>query len=149
MNKFTSLSAAFAFLAFFATANAAVAPSDANLNTVTLDLTDDITQESITMDALVQLPDGSTTRKTKTYRNMQEAVEGYAKFVVTLPYGSRLIRVQFSNELGQTVFAAQGCARSVHPKRKGPPSPGGLFSSPENPASIAGSSKPSEQKEQI
>ena len=38
----------------------------------------------------------------------QEAGEGYAKFVVTLPYGSRLIRVQFSNELGQTVFAAQG-----------------------------------------
>lgn len=108
MNKFTSLSAAFAFLAFFATANAAVVSSDANQNMVTLDLTDDITQESITMDALVQLPDGSTTRKTKTYRNMQEAVEGCAKFVVTLPYGSRLIRVQFSNELGQTVFAAQG-----------------------------------------
>ena len=109
MNKFTSLSAAFAFLAFFATANAAVVSSDANQNMVTLDLTDDITQESITIDALVQLlPDGSTTRKTKTYRNMQEAVEGYAKFVVTLPYGSRLIRVQFSNELGQTVFAAQG-----------------------------------------
>jgi len=108
MNQFTSLSAAFAFLAFFATANAAVVSSDANLDRVTLDLTDDITQESITMDALVQLPDGSTTRKTKTYRNMQEAVEGYTKFVVTLPYGSRLIRVQFSNELGQTVFAAQG-----------------------------------------
>lgn len=62
MNKFTSLSAAFAFLAFFATANAAVVSSDANQNMVTLDLTDDITQESITMDALVQLPDGSTTR---------------------------------------------------------------------------------------
>ena len=105
MNKFTSLSAAFAFLA---TANASVVSSEANENMVTLDLTDDITQESITMDALVQLPDGSTTRKTKTYRNMQEAVEGYAKFVVTLPYGSRLIRVQFTNELGQTVFAAQG-----------------------------------------
>ena len=52
------------------------------------------------MDALVQLPDGSTTRKTK--RTPSRGL------VVTLPYGSRLIRVQFTNELGQTVFAAQG-----------------------------------------
>lgn len=43
MNKFTSLSAAFAFLAFFATANASVVASDANQNMVTLDLTDNIT----------------------------------------------------------------------------------------------------------
>ena len=108
MNKFTSLSAAFAFMAFFATASAATVASDANLNTVSVELTDDVTQESITMDAVVQLPDGSRSRKTKTFRTMQEAVDGYVKFVTTLPYGARLIRVQFTNELGQTVFAAQG-----------------------------------------
>ena len=110
MNKFTSLSAAFAFMAFFATASAATgtSTSDATQNTVSLDLTDAVAQASITMNALVQLPDGSRSRKTKTFRTMQDAVDGYVKFVTTLPYGSRLIRVQFTNELGQVVFAGQG-----------------------------------------
>lgn len=108
MNKFTSLSAAFAFMAFFATASAATVTSDANMNTVSVELTDDVTQEFITMDAVVQLTDGSRSRKTKTFRNMQEAVDGYVKFVSSLPYGARLIRVEFTNELGQMIFAAQG-----------------------------------------
>ena len=108
MNKFTSLSAAFAFMAFFATASAATVTSDANMNTVSVELTDDVTQESITMDAVVQLTDGSRSRKTQTFRNMQEAVDGYVKFVSSLPYGARLIRVEFTNELGQVIFAAQG-----------------------------------------
>lgn len=108
MNKFTSLSTAFAFMAFFATASAATVTSDATQNTVSLDLTDDVTQESITMNAVVQLPDGSRSRKTKTFRTIEEAVEGYIKFVTTLPYGSRLIRVQFTDESGQVVFASQG-----------------------------------------
>ena len=108
MNKFTSLSTAFAFMAFFATASAATVTADATQNTVSLDLTDDVTQESITMNAVVQLPDGSRSRKTKTFRTMEEAVEGYIKFVTTLPYGSRLIRVQFTDESGQVVFASQG-----------------------------------------
>lgn len=108
MNKFASFSTAFAFLAFFATANANTAFQNADNNTAALELTDDVTQESITMDALVQLADGTTSRKSKTYRTMQEAVEGYVKFVTTLPYGARLIRVQFSDEFGQVVFAAQG-----------------------------------------
>lgn len=108
MNKFTSLSAALAFMAFFATASAATVTSDATQNTVSVDLTDDVTQESITLNAVVQLPDGSRSRKTKTFRTMAEAVDGYVKFVTTLPYGSRLIRVQFTNEMGQVVFAAQG-----------------------------------------
>jgi len=108
MNKFTSLSAAFAFMAFFATACAATVTSDATQDMVSLDLTDDVTQTSVTMNAVVQLPDGSRSRKTKTFRTMEEAVEGYVKFVTTLPYGSRLIRVQFTDELGQVVFAAQG-----------------------------------------
>ena len=108
MNKFTSLSAAFAFMAFFATATAATVTSDATLNAVSVELTDDVTQESITMDAVVQLTDGSRSRKTKTFRNIQEAVDGYVKFVSSLPYGARLIRVGFTNELGQVIFAAQG-----------------------------------------
>ena len=92
----------------FATASAATVTADATQNTVSLDLTDDVTQESITMNAVVQLPDGSRSRKTKTFRTMEEAVEGYIKFVTTLPYGSRLIRVQFTDESGQVVFASQG-----------------------------------------
>jgi len=108
MNKFTSLSAAFAFMAFFAHASAATVTPDANQNAVSLERTDDVTQESITMNALAQLPNGSRSRKTKTFRTLEEAVDGYIKFVTTLPYGSRLIRVQFTNELGQVVFASQG-----------------------------------------
>lgn len=108
MNKFASFSTAFAFFAFFATANANTAFQNADHNAAAMELTDDMAQESITMDALVQLADGTTSRKSKTYRSMQEAVAGYVKFVSTLPYGSRLIRVQFSDELGQVVFAAQG-----------------------------------------
>ena len=108
MNKFTSLSAAFAFMAFFAHTSAATVTPDTTQNAVSLERTDDVTQESITMNALAQLPNGSRSRKTKTFRTLEEAVDGYIKFVTTLPYGSRLIRVQFTNELGQVVFASQG-----------------------------------------
>ena len=102
--KVSSLFAvAFAFFAFAASANVA---NDNTVN-VQMEMTDTV-DGAVTMSAAVQLPDGTTSRKTQTFRNMQQAVDGYVKFVTTLPYGSTLIRVQFTDEFGNVVFAAQG-----------------------------------------
>jgi len=100
---------AIAFFSFTASAamNTAVTSADATVS-VQMDLGENVAEGAITMSAAVLLPDGTTTRKTKTFRNMQSAVDGYVKFVSTLPYGSTLIRVQFTDEYGQVVFAAQG-----------------------------------------
>jgi hypothetical protein len=100
---------AIAFFSFTASAamNTAANSADANV-CVQMDLTESVADGAITMSAAVLLPDGTTSRKTKTFRSMQSAVEGYVKFVSTLPYGSTLIRVQFTDEFGQVVFAAQG-----------------------------------------
>ena len=99
-------------MAFFSFSTSAatneVAASVEVMTSVQMDLTENVTEGAITMSAAVLLPDGSTTRKTKTFRNMQAAVDGYVKFVSTLPYGATLIRVQFTDEFGQIVFAAQG-----------------------------------------
>jgi hypothetical protein len=107
MNKFFSLLAlAFSFTAF--SANAAVDANTTNDFSIQMELNDNVAEGAITMTAAVLLPDGTTSRKSKTFRNMQQAVDGYVKFVTTLPYGSTLIRVQFTDEFGNVVFAAQG-----------------------------------------
>ncbi len=102
--KVSSLFAvAFAFFAFAASANV----STDNAVNIPMEMTDTV-DGAITMSAAVQLPDGSTSRKTQTFRNMQQAVDGYVKFVTNLPFGSTLIRVQFTDEFGNVVLAAQG-----------------------------------------
>ena len=101
--------AAIVFFSFNASAAMNTATSSAEVNAMAqMDLTENVAEGAITMSAAVLLPDGTTTRKTKTFRSMQSAVDGYVKFVSTLPYGSTLIRVQFTDESGQIVFAAQG-----------------------------------------
>lgn len=95
---------ALAFFAFTASANTVTTATDVD---VQMELTDAV-NGAITMNALVLLPDGTTSRKSATYRTMQEAVDGYVKFVTTLPYGSRLIRVEFTDQGGNVVFASQG-----------------------------------------
>ena len=100
---------AIAFFSFNASAAMNAVTTSAEVNAmVQMDLTDNVSEGAITMDALLQLPDGSTARKTKTFRSMQDAVDGYVKFATSLPYGTRLIRVQFTDARGQVVFAAQG-----------------------------------------
>lgn len=95
---------ALAFFAFTASANSVTTTTDVD---VQMEQTD-VVNAGITMNALVQLPDGTTSRKSQTYRTMQEAVDGYVKFVTTLPYGSRLIRLEFTDQGGNVVFATQG-----------------------------------------
>ncbi len=100
---------AIAFFSFNTATAATVADMDVNTTmTVEMDMSANAADGSITLDALVQLPNGSTSRKTEVYRNMEAAVDGYVKFVTTLPYGATLIRIQFTNARGQVVFAVQG-----------------------------------------
>ena len=107
MNKFFSLLAlAFSFTAF--SANAAVDANTTNDFSIQMELNDNTADGAITMSAAVLLPDGTTSRKSKTFRSMEEAVDGYVKFVSTLPYGTKLLRVEFTDARGNVVFAAQG-----------------------------------------
>ncbi len=107
MNKFFSLLAlAFSFTAF--SANAAVDASTTNDFSIQMELNDNVVDGGITMTAEVLLPDGTISRKSKNFRSMEQAVDGYVKFVSTLPYGSQLIRVEFTDRNGNVVFAAQG-----------------------------------------
>ena len=103
--KVSSLFAvAFALFAVTASANTQASTTDSNAQ---MELADAVTG-GITMSAAVLLPDGSISRKSETFRTMEQAVEGYVKFVTTLPYGSQLIRVQFTDQTGNVVFASQG-----------------------------------------
>lgn len=107
MNKFFSLLAlAFSFTAF--SASAAVDANTTNDFSVQMELNDNVADGAITMSAAVLLPDGTTSRKSKTFRTLEDAVAGYVKFVSTLPYGSKLLRVEFTDARGNVVFAAQG-----------------------------------------
>ena len=103
--KVSSLFAvALAFFAFTVSANTNATTTDFN---VQMELTDAV-DGGINMTAEVLLPDGTISRKSKNFRTMEEAVDGYVKFVSTLPYGSKLIRVEFTDRSGNLVFAAQG-----------------------------------------
>ncbi|MBL6645954.1 MAG: hypothetical protein ISP55_05840 [Flavobacteriales bacterium] len=101
------LAAVFAFVTL--NASAAMSPDvqqaqvKDNLQTMT-----DVAEGAVTMEAMVRLTDGSTRRISRDYRTLQAAVEGYVRFVSSLPYGARLIRVQFTNASGEVLFASQG-----------------------------------------
>lgn len=114
MNVSFSSFLAVAFACFSFNAAASTTTSDADFNaavntsSVQLDLVTNAADGAITMEAAVLLPDGTVSKKTRTFRSMQDAVNGYVRFISTLPYGSTLIRVQFTDANGQLVFAAQG-----------------------------------------
>lgn len=103
--KVTSLLAvALAFTALTASANTTATVLERN---VQMELNDAI-DGGITMTVEVLLPDGTVSIKSKTFRTMEQAVDGYVRFVTSLPYGSTLIRVEFTDRGGNLVFAAQG-----------------------------------------
>ena len=108
-NASSLLAVAFAFFAFNASATTHV---DSHLEfkdaAVQLDLSDRAVEGNITMTALVQLTNGNTRTMTQKYRNMNQAVDGYVQFVSTLPHGTRLVKVKFTNDRGEVVFEAQG-----------------------------------------
>lgn len=108
-NVSSLLAVAFAFFAFNANATThEVSTLDLNDAAVQMDLTDNLADGSITANLLVQLPDGSTQRKSQKYRNMTQAVNDCTRFLTELPYGSRLLRAEFTNARGEVVFQFAG-----------------------------------------
>ena len=78
-----------------------VSTLDLNEPAVQMDLTDNASRRLHHCEALVQLPDGSTQRKSQKYRNMTQAVNDCTRFLTELPYGSRLLRAEFTNARGE------------------------------------------------
>ena len=110
MNKFTSslFAVAFTFAASvsFANMNAVAAEADAlNQTAVTMELAVDGT---VSMRAMATLPDGQKVTRTAIAANMSQALIAYHTFISTLPYGSKIVRVEFTDQAGNVLFSAQG-----------------------------------------
>lgn len=101
------LAAVFAFVTLNASAAMTSEVQQVQCNDTFQAMTD-VAEGAVTMEAMVRLTDGSTRRISRDYRTLQAAVEGYVRFVSSLPYGARLIRVQFTNAAGEVLFASQG-----------------------------------------
>jgi len=117
MNKvFTSVFAT-AFAAAFATvftlcASAAFA-YDANSTlegqSQMTELTDATSVEgNVIMRVAILLPDGSTTQKKGKYSSMAQALVAYHQFADTLPRGSKVSFVEFTDNNGNIIFSYQG-----------------------------------------
>lgn len=63
---------------------------------------------SVTMRIKAQLPDGTITTKKGRYDSMSKALVAYHQFIATLPHGSRILAVDFTDEGGGLIFSAQG-----------------------------------------
>jgi len=117
MNKvFTSVFAT-AFAAAFATvftlcASAAFA-YDANSTlegqSQMTELTDATSVEgNVIMRVAILLPDGSTYQKKGKYSSMAQALVAYHQFADTLPRGSKVSFVEFTDNNGNIIFSYQG-----------------------------------------
>ena len=109
MNKvFTSVFAAvFAFCstAAFASNNNVAIENHSNA----IEMTDAFSVEnSVIMRIAISLPDGSTARKKAAYSSMVQALVAYHQFAATLPYGSKVTYVEFTDNAGNTIFSYQG-----------------------------------------
>lgn len=110
MNKFTSslFAVAFTFAASvsFANTNAVAAEADAlNQTVVTMELAVDGT---VSMRAMAILPDGQKVTRSTAAANMSQALIAYHSFISNLPYGSKIVRVEFTDQAGNVLFSAQG-----------------------------------------
>ena len=90
----------------FASHTACTADADALNQTV---LVQDLTTENIVeMRVQVTLPDGTKSQSKKTAANMAQALVAYQNFIRTLPPGTTLDRVTFTDGYGNVLFTAQG-----------------------------------------
>lgn len=107
----TSLSLLTALFLSIASTTAFASPNaTANLNQEqTTDVQMDQTREGeVTLQVMAVTPGGSTKRIQSRHRNMNNALGAYQRFVSTLPYGSRIVRVAFLGSNGQIIFSHQG-----------------------------------------
>ncbi len=96
----------FAASVSFANTNAVAAEADAlNQTAVTMELAVDGT---VSMRAMAILPDGQKVTRSTVAANMSQALIAYHSFISTLPYGSKIVRVEFTDQAGNVLFSAQG-----------------------------------------
>ena len=111
MNKF--FSSAFAAMltlsAIGAQAGTNIITSDNLVQLTEVQSTQDLAvSASVTMRIKAQLPDGTITTKKGRYDSMAKALVAYHQFIATLPHGSRILAVDFTDEGGGLIFSAQG-----------------------------------------
>jgi len=114
-NAFAAIFAA-AFAAVFAlSSNAAFAANTASLNNADMasisatETSSTLMEETaVTMRILVILPNGSTTMKKGNYSSMVQALMAYHQYVNSLPRGSKISYVEFSDGSGNIIFSSQG-----------------------------------------
>jgi len=109
MNKvFTSVFAT-AFAAAFATVFAYDANSTLEGQSQMTELTNATSAEdNVIMRVAILLPDGSTTQKKGKYSSMAQALVAYHQFADTLPRGSKVSFVEFTDNNGNIIFSYQG-----------------------------------------
>ncbi len=111
MNKFFSsaFAAMLAFSAIGAQAGTNIITCDNLVQVTEVQSTQDLAVSvSVTMRIKAQLPDGTVTTKKGRYDSMSKALVAYHQFIATLPYGSRILTVEFTDEGGGLIFSAQG-----------------------------------------
>jgi len=112
MNQFSSslLAAVFTLAAgtSFASHTACTADADADALNQTVLVQDLTTENIVEMRVQVTLPDGTKSQSKKTAANMAQALVAYQNFIRTLPPGTTLDRVTFTDGYGNVLFTAQG-----------------------------------------
>lgn len=110
MNKMTSslLAAVFTLAASASFASSPDRVAVENALTQSAVVADASTDHVVVMEALATRPDGSKARTKTEASNMAMALIAYQNFIRTLPYGSTLLRVTFTDGSGQVLFTAQG-----------------------------------------
>ena len=63
---------------------------------------------TVSMRAMATLPDGQKVTRSTVAANMSQALIAYHSFISTLPYGSKIVRVEFTDQAGNVLFSAQG-----------------------------------------
>jgi len=111
MNKFTSSLFAAAFTLFASTTFAntdAVTASESAAFDQTAVAQEFATENAITLRVMATLPNGEKAFANKTTVNMAMALIAYQNFVMSLPFGSKIDRVEFTDQGGNTLFSSQG-----------------------------------------
>ena len=111
MNQFSSsfFAAVFTLAAStaFANTDAVVAAESAAFDhtVVTVELA---AENAVTMRVMATLPNGEKASVNKTTANMAMALIAYQNFIMSLPLGSKIDRVEFTDQGGNTLFSSGG-----------------------------------------
>ena len=112
MNTFTSSLFAAAFTLAASTAFANTNATTSAAESAAVDQTA-VTQElavdnAVTVRVMATLPNGEKALAKKTTANMAMALIAYQTFVASLPFGSKIDRVDFTDQGGNILFSSEG-----------------------------------------